>query len=49
VKDWLKERQFKALNERKKERGVKVIRDSVEKVVDVKVGISSSTCQVYTY
>ncbi len=37
LNDWQKERQFKALNERKEERGVKVIRDGVEKVIDVKV------------
>ncbi|KAF8150651.1 calcium-transporting ATPase [Crassisporium funariophilum] len=36
LNDWQKERQFKALNERKEERGVKVIRDGVEKVVDIK-------------
>jgi hypothetical protein len=37
LNDWQKERQFKALNERKEERYVKVIRDSVEKLVDIKV------------
>jgi hypothetical protein len=37
LNDWQKERQFKALNERKEERGVKVIRDGVEKVIDIKV------------
>ncbi|KAK0222080.1 Ca-transporting ATPase [Armillaria fumosa] len=36
LNDWQKERQFKTLNERKEERGVKVIRDGVEKVVDIK-------------
>ncbi|KAJ3515894.1 hypothetical protein NLJ89_g1472 [Agrocybe chaxingu] len=36
LNDWQKERQFKALNERKEERGVKVIRDGVEKVIDIK-------------
>ncbi|KAJ3524170.1 hypothetical protein NMY22_g11122 [Coprinellus aureogranulatus] len=36
VNDWQKERQFKVLNEEKEERGVKVIRDGVEKVIDVK-------------
>ncbi|PPQ77122.1 hypothetical protein CVT25_010816 [Psilocybe cyanescens] len=36
VNDWQKERQFKALNERKEERGVKVIRDGIEKVIDIK-------------
>lgn len=36
LNDWQKERQFKVLNERKDERGVKVIRDGVEKVIDIK-------------
>ncbi|KAF8802453.1 Ca-transporting ATPase [Phlegmacium glaucopus] len=36
LNDWQKERQFKALNERKEERGVKVIRDGVERLVDIK-------------
>jgi P-type Ca2+ transporter type 2C len=36
VNDWQKERQFKALNEKKDERGVKVIRNGVERVVDIK-------------
>ncbi|KAG7444251.1 calcium-translocating P-type ATPase [Guyanagaster necrorhizus] len=35
LNDWQKERQFKSLNERKEERGVKVIRDGVEKQVVV--------------
>ena len=34
--DWHRERQFRILNERKKERCVKVIRSSVECVIDVK-------------
>ena len=37
INDWQKERQFKALNERKDERSVKLIRDGVEKMVDIKV------------
>ena len=37
INDWQKERQFKALNERKDERSVKVIRDGVEKMIDIKV------------
>ena len=37
MNDWQKERQFKVLNEKKEERGVKVIWDDVEKVVDIKV------------
>ncbi|KAL1746915.1 hypothetical protein HDZ31DRAFT_80850 [Schizophyllum fasciatum] len=36
LNDWQKERQFKTLNEKKEERGVKVIRDGVEKVIDIK-------------
>jgi len=36
VNDWQKERQFRVLNEKKDERGVKVFRDGVEKVVDIK-------------
>ena len=39
LNDWQKERQFKALNERKEERGVKVIRDGQEKIVDIKVRV----------
>ena len=37
INDWQKERQFKALNEKKEERGVKVIRNGVEHIIDVKV------------
>ncbi|OCH84084.1 calcium ATPase, partial [Obba rivulosa] len=36
LNDWQKERQFQVLNEKKEERGVKVIRDSIEQVVDIK-------------
>ncbi|PPR03673.1 hypothetical protein CVT24_007794 [Panaeolus cyanescens] len=36
LNDWQKERQFAALNERKEERTVKVIRDGLEKLVDIK-------------
>ncbi|KAL0954828.1 hypothetical protein HGRIS_003773 [Hohenbuehelia grisea] len=36
LNDWQKERQFQALNEKKDERGVKVIRDGVEHVIDIK-------------
>jgi P-type Ca2+ transporter type 2C len=36
LNDWQKERQFQVLNEKKDERGVKVIRDGVEHVIDVK-------------
>ncbi len=37
LNDWQKEHQFKKLNEKKDERGVKVIRDGQEKVIDIKV------------
>ena len=37
LNDWQKERQFQVLNEKKEERGVKVIRDGMERVVDIKV------------
>ncbi|KAG6844224.1 hypothetical protein H0H87_008672 [Tephrocybe sp. NHM501043] len=36
LNDWQKERQFKELNDKKEERGVKVIRDGVECVIDIK-------------
>ena len=36
LNDWQKERQFQVLNEKKDERGVKVIRDGVEMVLDIK-------------
>ncbi|KAJ7650379.1 Ca-transporting ATPase [Roridomyces roridus] len=36
VNDWQKERQFQVLNDKKEERGVKVIRGGVEKLVDIK-------------
>ncbi|PCH42057.1 Ca-transporting ATPase [Wolfiporia cocos MD-104 SS10] len=35
VNDWQKERQFQQLNEKKEERGVKVIRAGVECIIDV--------------
>lgn len=35
VNDWQKEHQFQTLNEKKKERGVKVIRDGMETIIDV--------------
>ena len=37
LNDWQKERQFRALNEKKDERSVKVIRDGTERMVDLKV------------
>jgi P-type Ca2+ transporter type 2C len=36
LNDWQKERQFQVLNEKKEERGVKVIRAGVEKVIDIR-------------
>ncbi|KAI0775069.1 calcium-translocating P-type ATPase [Trametes elegans] len=36
INDWQKERQFQTLNEKKEERGVKVIRDGVEMIIDIK-------------
>ncbi|KAF7312342.1 Calcium-transporting ATPase [Mycena indigotica] len=36
VNDWQKERQFQALNDKKEERGVKVLRNGVETVIDIK-------------
>jgi len=36
LNDWQKERQFKVLNEKKEERGVKVIRNGIETVIDIK-------------
>lgn len=37
VNDWQREQQFQTLSDKRRERGVKVIRDGVEKIVDVKV------------
>jgi Ca2+-transporting ATPase len=42
VNDYQKELQFKALNDKKEERGVKVIRDGVEQVVDIKVRVTTA-------
>ena len=36
LNDWQKERQFRVLNDKKEERGVKVIRSGIERVIDVK-------------
>ncbi|KAF9778977.1 Ca-transporting ATPase [Thelephora terrestris] len=36
LNDWQKERQFRILNDKKKERGVKVVRCGDERVIDVK-------------
>ena len=35
LNDWQKERQFQTLNEKKEERGVKVIRDGAERIIDI--------------
>ena len=35
VNDWQKERQFQVLDDKKEERGVKVIRNGIETVVDI--------------
>ncbi|KAG5642715.1 hypothetical protein DXG03_002291 [Asterophora parasitica] len=42
INDWQKERQFKKLNDKKDERGVKVIRDGNECVIDIKNSNSPS-------
>jgi hypothetical protein len=39
LNDWQKERQFRALNERKEDRTVKVIRDGKEQQINIKVSI----------
>lgn len=36
INDWQKERQFQTLNDKKEERGVKVVRNGVEHVLDVR-------------
>ncbi|THV03183.1 Ca-transporting ATPase [Dendrothele bispora CBS 962.96] len=36
VNDWQKERQFQALNDKKEERGVHVVRGGVELIIDIK-------------
>ena len=36
LNDWQKERQFRVLNDKKEERGVKVVRSGIERVIDVK-------------
>ncbi|KZW01245.1 calcium-translocating P-type ATPase [Exidia glandulosa HHB12029] len=36
LNDWQKERQFRVLNEKKEDRGVKIIRDGKEQVVNIK-------------
>ena len=36
LNDWQKERQFRVLNEKKEERGVKVVRLGIEHIIDVK-------------
>jgi Ca2+-transporting ATPase len=49
LNDWQKERQFRALNDKKEERGVKVIRDGDEKVIDIKVCYPSATLHCSRY
>ncbi|TFK49949.1 calcium-translocating P-type ATPase [Heliocybe sulcata] len=44
VNDWQKERQFKTLNEKKEERGVKVIRSGLERVIDVREVVVGDIC-----
>jgi len=36
LNDWQKERQFRVLNDKKEERGVKVVRSGIEHVIDIK-------------
>ena len=36
LNDWQKERQFCILNDKKEERGVKVVRSGIERIIDVK-------------
>ena len=36
LNDWQKERQFRVLNDKKEERGVKVVRSGIERVIDIK-------------
>ncbi|KAE9401479.1 calcium-translocating P-type ATPase [Gymnopus androsaceus JB14] len=43
INDWQKERQFKVLNDKKEERGVKVIRGGMEQVVDIKDVVVAAT------
>ncbi|KAF8640285.1 hypothetical protein AX16_010180 [Volvariella volvacea WC 439] len=44
LNDWQKERQFRALNEKKDERQVKVLRDGTEKLIDVKDVLVGDIC-----
>ena len=47
LNDWQKERQFQALNEKKEDRSVKVIRDGAEKVINIMVRCSSFPFVIY--
>jgi hypothetical protein len=38
LNDWQKERQFRKLNDKKEDRGVKVIRNGNEHIINIKVG-----------
>ena len=50
LNDWQKEKQFKALNEKKEDRTVKVIRDGVERVINIRVsGLSSPSFPLSSY
>ena len=49
VNDWQKEKQFKALNEKKEDRTIKVIRDGAEKVVNTKVNSNGYYPSRYFY
>ena len=50
VNDWQKEKQFKALNEKKEDRTVKVIRGGLERVINIKVSLClvMSLCLSFT-
>jgi hypothetical protein len=41
LNDYQKEQQFRVLNQKKEERGVKVIRDGVEHIIDIKASAYS--------
>lgn len=49
LNDWQKERQFRKLNDKKEDRGVKVIRDGNEQIINIKVRfrrfLLSMTCR----
>lgn len=43
LNDWQKERQFRRLNEKKEDRGVKVIRHGDEMIINIKVCVFTPT------